>query len=100
MAQIVLKVTPNAKRSEFLGWMEVDHGKAVLRVKLAAPPVDGKANKALLVFLAKSFGVAKSSVTLIRGEKNRLKTVELKTLSEPELQQHLGRLLESCQERG
>ena len=94
MARLTLKVTPNAKRSEFLGWMEDENGNSLLKMKLAAPPVDGKANKALIAFLAKSFGVPKSSLTLVRGEKNRQKTIDFSTLSEMELQKHIKMLLE------
>ncbi len=94
MALLSLKVTPNAKRSEFLNWIEDENGNPLLKIKLAAPPVDGKANKALLIFLAKSFGVPKSSLQLVRGEKNRQKTVEFASLNELELQKHIDLLLE------
>ncbi len=94
MARLTLKVTPNAKRSEFLAWTNDEKGQSLLKIKLAAPPVDGKANKALIAFLAKSFGVSKSSLRLVRGEKNRQKTIEFATLTEMELQKHIELLLE------
>ncbi len=94
MAVLSVKVTPNAKRSEFLNWIEDENGNALLKIKLAAPPVDGKANKALLIFLAKSFGVPKTSLSLIRGEKNRRKTVKFASLNELELQKQVDLLLE------
>lgn len=56
-----------------------------LRVRLRAPPTDGKANKALKKILAERFGVAKSAVRLLNGERNRDKTVAiLGPLSWPE----------------
>ena len=62
-----VRVTPNAKRSEIIGW-EVDPqvGK-VLRVRIAAPPTEGKANAALRDYLAKSLGLSKSQVMLEKG---------------------------------
>ncbi len=94
MAVLNLKVTPNSRRSEFLNWIEDENGNALLKIKLAAPPVDGKANKALLLFLAKSFGVPKSSLSLVRGEKSRKKAVEFADLNELELQKQVDLLLE------
>lgn len=46
-----------------------------LRIRVKAPPVDGKANKHLLDFLSKSFGVTKSNVRIISGEHCRDKTI-------------------------
>ena len=69
-----VKVTPGSRSDEVLGFM--DDGET-LRIKLRAPAVDGKANKALVSFLSKRLGVAKSSITILRGEKSRLKRVEI-----------------------
>lgn len=59
---------PGAKRSAIVG----EHGGR-LKIAVASPPVDGKANQALIAFLAKTLSVSKSSVSLINGESNRLK---------------------------
>ena len=67
-----LHVQPNAKRSEITGL----HGHAV-RVRLAAPAVEGKANAALIAWLADAFGVPERAVTLLRGAKGRRKTVHI-----------------------
>ncbi|MDD5593795.1 MAG: DUF167 domain-containing protein [Candidatus Margulisbacteria bacterium] len=48
------------------------------KVYLNAPPVEGKANQALIGFLAEHFGVKRSRIRLIRGEKNRDKVIEIK----------------------
>lgn len=48
-----------------------------MKIRLAAPPVDGEANQELIKFLAKSLSARKSDVTLIHGHKSRLKTVEI-----------------------
>jgi uncharacterized protein (TIGR00251 family) len=65
-----LHCQPGAKRSEVVG----THGSA-LKVRLAAPAVEGRANQALVNFLAASFGVPRRNVALIRGQTGRVKTV-------------------------
>lgn len=77
LAQLAVRVSPNARKSEFSGWTADEKGRPVLLVKLAAPPVDGKANTELLSFLAEALGCAKSQVALLRGTSSRQKTVEL-----------------------
>ena len=67
-----LHVQPGAKRSEVAGL----HGDS-LRVRIAAPAVDDKANAALLAFLADRFSVPKRNVTLISGERSREKRVQV-----------------------
>jgi len=67
-----LHVQPGAKRSEFAG----SHG-ARIKVRLAAPAVDGKANAALVEFLADYFGVPKRNVTIVSGIKSRSKRVAI-----------------------
>ena len=72
--QIRVLAVPNSKSSEVVGWEEDPRAGRVLRVKIAAPPVDGKANAALREFLAKHLGLSKSQVTLEKGESSRIKT--------------------------
>jgi uncharacterized protein (TIGR00251 family) len=67
-----IHVQPGAKRSEVAGV----HGDA-LKIRLAAPPVGGKANAALIAFLAEAFAVPKRNVTIVRGETGRRKTVRV-----------------------
>ncbi|MEM5620176.1 DUF167 domain-containing protein [Pseudomonas aeruginosa] len=64
---------PKASRDEFAGL----HGER-LKIRLTAPPVEGKANAHLLAFLGKAFGVAKSLVSLESGELNRQKRVRIR----------------------
>ena len=77
LTQLVVRVTPNARKSEFTGWGMDEKGRSVLLMKLGAPPVDGKANVELIQFLAETLGCAKSQVTLLRGEGSRQKVMEL-----------------------
>jgi uncharacterized protein (TIGR00251 family) len=69
---LALHVQPGASRTEVAGI----HGTA-LKIRLAAPPVDGKANAELLRFLAHAFGVALRNVELVRGELARAKVVRI-----------------------
>lgn len=70
--ELALHVQPGAKRTEVAG----QHGTA-LKLRLAAPPVEGKANAALLRFLADAFDVPLRAVTLVRGETSREKTMRI-----------------------
>lgn len=63
---------PGAKRSEFAG----RHGERI-KLRLAAPPVEGKANAALIEFLAEYFGVPRRNVTIVSGVKSRSKRVSI-----------------------
>lgn len=75
-----LHIQPGAKRTEVAGL----HGDA-LKIRLAAPPVDGRANEALIAWLAQAFGVPQRQVRLVRGEKSREKVVEITgSLRDPE----------------
>lgn len=71
--KLPVRAVPNARTSEILGWEEDALAGRVLKVRIAAPAVDGKANEALREFLAKSLGLPKSKVTLERGSTSRVK---------------------------
>ena len=76
--KLALKVTPGAKKNEILGW-EDDYPQVgrVLKVKIAAPPVEGKANKEIVLFLARALGIPKTSVEVVHGTSGRIKLVEI-----------------------
>jgi uncharacterized protein (TIGR00251 family) len=69
---ISVRVVPRASKTEVVG--EFD---SALRVKLAAPPVDGAANDELVQVLAKTFKVARGSVEIVRGSNSRSKQVKV-----------------------
>ena len=73
-----LHIQPGAKKTEVVGL----HGDA-LKIRLAAPPVDGKANEALLAFIAAKFGVGKTAVALVSGQTSRTKRVRIGGVSAP-----------------
>jgi uncharacterized protein len=72
---LAVHAQPGAKRSEVAGL----HGGA-LKVRIAAPPAGGRANAALIAFLADALGVPKNSVTVVKGETSRRKAVFVSAL--------------------
>ena len=69
---LTLHIQPGAKKTEFAGL----HGDA-LKIRLAAPPVDGKANEALIKFVAETLKLPKSAVNLKSGQTSRRKVLEI-----------------------
>lgn len=69
---IRVRLKPRGSRDELLGMRD-----GVLEAKVTAPPVDGRANKALCKLVAKRVGVASSRVTVVRGAKSREKVVRV-----------------------
>lgn len=67
-----IKVIPNSKITKI-----IEESSDTLKIKLQAPALEGKANKALLAFLSEHFHKPKSKITLQNGEKSRLKTVKI-----------------------
>lgn len=82
-----LKTIPNAPRDEIAGWL----GDA-LKVKVHAPALEGRANDALLEFLADKLGVHRRDVTLVRGDKSRHKVVRIAGLTLAEVRTRLATL--------
>ncbi len=79
-----LKTIPNAPRDQVAGWLG-----DILKVKVHAPALDGRANEALLEFLAGELGLPKRAITLIRGDKSRHKVVRLHGLTLVEVRTRL-----------
>ena len=71
---LTIHAQPGAKRTEVAG----AHG-AALKIRIAAPAVEGRANDTLIAFLAESFGVPRRNVTLVRGETGRRKTLRIES---------------------
>ena len=70
--RITVQVQPNARSSEVLGFEE-----GILHVKIAAPPVQGKANRELIELLSKLLGVSKGSIYIERGVTSRRKVIAI-----------------------
>lgn len=75
VALLKLRVIPNAKRSEVVG----EYGEAI-KLKIAARAVDGKANEALLEFVADQLHVSRRTLELVSGDKSRDKTIAVEGL--------------------
>lgn len=88
--QLAIKAVPNAARSELVGWL----GDA-LKVKLKAPPVDGKANAELCRFLAATLDLPKGAVTLATGASARQKRVQIDGLDADALRTRIDALISS-----
>ncbi|PYI77149.1 MAG: YggU family protein [Verrucomicrobia bacterium] len=85
MSTIRVHILPNAKVDKVVG----DHGDAI-KIKLRAPAMEGKANAALIRFLAAQLGILPRQIALMRGQKSRDKLIRIKGLSEREVQERLG----------
>ena len=73
-----LKILPNSSKNELI------KNDNELKVKITAPPVDGKANKALIEFLSKTFKIPKSYFEIIRGETSKEKVILIKNIDKTE----------------
>jgi uncharacterized protein len=84
---VAVRVVPGARRSEL-----VAASAAALRIRVAAPAHDGKANAEVRRFLGEVFGVRSSAVSIVRGERARDKVVTIAGIVQPppELRERLG----------
>lgn len=80
-----LRVQPRASRDEILGWQD-----GVLRVRVAASPVEGAANAAVLALVSRALDVAPSTVAVVRGVRGRDKLVRVAGLTEADVRTRLG----------
>jgi len=83
--RLKLRVQPRASRTELAGL----HGDEI-RMRIAAPPVDGAANEALVRFLAERLGVARFAIRVTSGAGSRSKTVIVSGVSRDQAAQQLG----------
>lgn len=84
---IAIKAIPNAPRNEVVGWL----GDA-LKVKIHAPPVEGKANAELCAFLAETLGLPRRAVTVATGDTSRHKRLHITGLTLAEARQRLDKV--------
>ena len=81
-----VRVQPRAPRSEIVGWRT----DGTLSVRVAAPPVEGRANAALAALLAGALDLRPSAVTVVRGAHGRDKLVRVVGLTAAEVRQRIG----------
>ncbi len=89
-AALAIRVTPRASRNEIVEILP-DH---TIKIRLTAPPVDGKANEALIDFLSKVLSVAKSRIEIVAGETGRDKLVTIIDMESSEAQELILKQLE------
>jgi uncharacterized protein len=83
-ARIDVHLRPRGRRDQLMGMSD-----GVLRARVVAPPVDGKANKALCQLIAKRIGIAPSKVIVAQGGKSRNKTVRVEGIGAAALERAL-----------
>ena len=71
-----VRLVPGASQNNVVGTETADH-KTVYKIRLTAPPIDGRANEALIQFLAKQLQIAPSTITLDRGATSKHKTLSV-----------------------
>lgn len=81
---VFLRVVPNARKTEVVGV----HGEAI-KLKVASPALEGKANAAVLEFVAATAGVPRRAAVLLAGEKSRDKVVRVEGMTAQELKRRL-----------
>ena len=70
---IKISVIPNSSKTFVVGILD-----GVIKIKLNSPPIEGRANKEVIEFLSKLLGIPKTSISILRGDKNKLKTLQIK----------------------
>lgn len=88
-ARLAVRLTPRGGRDRIDGWAEDEAGRPVLKVRVAAPPVEGEANAALLRLIAKALGAPKSAVRIVSGDTARVKQLEIDGLESEALRARL-----------
>ena len=76
VVNLQIRVTPNASQREITGYID-----NVLQVKIAAPPIKGKANKELITFLSNVLEINKSALSIVKGQTSRNKIIAVEGLS-------------------
>ncbi|HOO80914.1 MAG TPA: DUF167 family protein [Alphaproteobacteria bacterium] len=75
-----VKLTPNSTKNAVLGWEDGADGEKVLKCCVTAAPEKGKANNALISLLATHYGIPKRRLSLLHGEKSRIKIIEIQDI--------------------
>ena len=90
MARLAVRLTPRGGRDRIDGWGRDGAGRAFLKVRVAAPPVDGEANAALESVIAKALKVSRGAVRIVAGETARVKQIEIEGVEEADLLRAFG----------
>jgi uncharacterized protein (TIGR00251 family) len=86
---LAVRAQPGAKKSEIVG-VYGEGATAQLKIAVQAPPIEGRANSALIAFLSETFGVAKNKIEIVSGELSRSKVFLLRELTVEKAQSKLS----------
>ncbi len=89
--RLAVRLTPRGGRDAAEGWARDDKEQPYLRARVAAPPVDGAANAALVTLIAKALKVARGSVRIVSGDQSRVKILEIDGAGQADLDRAFGR---------
>lgn len=90
-AALTVRVTPRARRDEVAGILE----DGTLRIRVAAPPVEGKANAALVAFLSKVLSVRKSRIEIVAGDKGLDKIISILDMTSKDVEDRIRAWMEA-----
>jgi uncharacterized protein (TIGR00251 family) len=88
--RLAVRLTPRGGREAVDGWAHDETGRPYLKVRVAAPPVDGAANAALVALVAKRLKRPARAVRIVSGETARLKQLEIEGVSAADLVRAFG----------
>lgn len=92
MARLFVRLTPGAAQDRLDGWDSDPEGRAVLKARVRARPVEGKANDALARLVAEALGLPRGAVSMVQGDRSRIKRLEITGLDEAEVHARLTAL--------
>ena len=84
-AALTVRVTPRSRKTDFGGILE----DGTVRIRVAAPPVEGKANRAVIAFLAKALGTRKNKIEIVAGERGLDKIISIDGMSAEEVEKQI-----------
>jgi uncharacterized protein YggU (UPF0235/DUF167 family) len=90
MVRLTVRVTPRGGRDAVEGWAADEAGRPVLKLRVSAAASDGAANAAVIVLLAKTLKVPKSSIRIASGETSRVKRLEVEGVTVADLDAIFG----------
>ena len=90
-AALTIRVTPRARKSELAGILE----DGTVRVRIQEPPVEGKANRALVTFLSKVLGVRKNQIEIVAGQRGLDKIVAVEAMTAEEVENRIQGYLDA-----
>ena len=90
-AALTVRVTPRARKSEVGGILE----DGTIRIRIQEPPVEGKANRALVTFLSKVLGVRKNRIEIVAGQKGLDKIVAVESMTAEEVENRIQGYLDT-----